>query len=497
MKALRGLKDKETGELTLPVPVDFLTTVTANTFRKSYYFDKRATTVKAVEVHQKYAKDSGAYLEMVMRTLPVMLNGHKILSALFIFDSDQPAETKNKAILSILTRTRPDMVPDFWLTFFEFGEELGLKKKSLGQMGRKLVWRYVNAKVERQGMRRVAMQLLKDKKRWNEVFYKAHAHMEGIMEMFVGHILFGRELDYDNEALYVDGVVSTTGFLKDQGNIAKLSAKKELTLKDIESSWLPFRTLEGYASQVGIKTGTAQFYDAAFERMTAYEKLRRTDAMLRCGFISDNLDRWAESLKGAARVYDPVDVASVILQHPQLRDHLIQVLEGSLRNSMFKFPEGSVVLVDGSRSMKLVRRNARPRCIWELVGLIAAVQGRPTFIVRDTVKEFDTQIGGALGIATAFGKQEAYNPTNLAAGLVEAHEYAPEWVFVVTDGQDNLPYRGAAKVQAEKMEGTIVTLNPTINPLEPEASTGIGSKNEVLLPIRGIRFLKNMMEVIT
>jgi len=147
--------------------------------------------------------------------------------------------------------------------------------------------------------------------------------------------------------------------------------------------------------------------------------------------------------------------------------------------------------------MKLVHRNARPRCIWELVGLIAAVQGVPTFVLRDTPVELSAPSGGALDVATAFGTQEAYNPTNLSAGLAKAHEYAPEWVFLVTDGQDNLPYRGAAKVQAEKMEGTIVTLNPTINPLEPEASTGIGAKNEVLLPIRGIRFLRNMMEVLT
>ena len=494
MEALRDLKDTETGELTLPVPVDFLTTVTANTFRKSYYFDKRATTVKAVEVHQKYAKDSGAYLEMVMRTLPVMLNGHKILSALFIFDGDQPAETKNKAILSILTRTRPDMVPDFWLSFFEFGKELGLKKKSLGQMGRKLVWRYVNAKVERQGMRRVVMQLHKDKVKWNQVFYKAHAHLEGVMENFVGHLLFGRELTLPED---VDKEVDALNYLSDLKNIKDLVTSKTLTPGDVNDSRLPFRTIEGYASQAGFDTDSKDFYKVAFNKMTAYEKLRRTDAMLRCGYISDNLDHWAESLKGAARVYDPVDVASVILQHPQLRDHLLQVLEGSLRSSMFKFPEGSVVLVDGSRSMKLVHRNARPRCIWELVGLIAAVQGVPTFVLRDTPVELSAPSGGALDVATAFGTQEAYNPTNLSAGLAKAHEYAPEWVFLVTDGQDNLPYRGAAKVQAEKMEGTIVTLNPTINPLEPEASTGIGAKNEVLLPIRGIRFLRNMMEVLT
>ena len=494
MEALRDLRDSDTGELVLPVPADFLTTVTANTFRKSYYFDKRATTVKAVEVHQKYAKDSGAYLEMVMRTVPVMLGSHKILSALFIFDGDQPAETRNKAILSILSRTRPDMVPDFWLMFFELGEELGLKKKSLGSLGRKLVWRYVSARVERQDMRRVIMQLHKDKVKWNQVFYKAHAHMEGMMENFIAHLLFNRELVLPED---VSEGIDAVAYLKDLENIKKLAGSKALTPGDVKDSRLPFRTIEGYASQAGIDTDSKHFYAVAFDKMTAYEKLRRTDAMLRCGYISDNLDHWAESLKEAARVYDPVDVASVILQHPQLRDHLIQVLEGSLRSSMFKFPEGSVVLVDGSRSMKLVHRNARPRCIWELVGLIAAVQGRPTFIVRDTTEEFDTQIGGALGIATAFGSQEAYNPTNLSDGLAKAWEYAPEWVFLVTDGQDNLPYRGAAKVQAEKMEGTIVTLNPTINPLEPGASTGIGAKNEILLPIRGIRFLRNMMGVLT
>ena len=491
MEALRDLKDVDTGELTLPVPVDFLTTVTANTFRKSYYFDKKATTVKAVEIHQKYAKDSGAYLEMVMRTLPVMLNGHKILSALFIFDGDQPAEVRNKAILSILTRTRPDMVPDFWLSFFEFGAELGLKKKSLGQMGRKLVWRYVNARVERQGMRRTVMQLHKDKANWNQVFYKAHAHMEGEMENFVGHLLFGRELVLSEGA--DEGAVD---YLRDLEKIRKLASEKTLTPGDVGDSRLPFRTIEGYASQAGIDTDSKHFYTVAFDKMTAYEKLRRTDAMLRCGFIGDNLDRWVESLRGAAHIYDPVDVASVILQHPQLRDHLLQVLEVSLRRSLFKFPEKSVVLVDGSRSMKLVHRNARPRCIWELVGLIAAAQGVPSYVVRDTAVPFDTQIGGALGIATAFGSQDAFNPTNLMDGLVVAEGHNPEWVFLVTDGQDNLPYRGAAKVQAEKMDATIVTLNPTINPLEPEASTGIGAKNEVLLPIRGIRFLRNMLEVL-
>ena len=475
------------------MPVDFLTTVTANTFRKSYYFDKKASVVKAVEVHRKYAKDSGAYLEMVMRTMPVMLDSHKILSALYVFDSDQPVETKNRAILSILTRTRPDMVPDFWLSFLEFGEELGLRKTSLGQMGRKLVWRYVNEAVEKRGMRRVVMQLLKDKKKWNEVFYRAHAHMEGAMEDFVGHILFGRELDPDKPL-----PVMPLNFLMDLKKIANLSKSRTLLPEDIKGSTLPFRTLEGYASQSKFLTDSREFYEYAFHTMTAYEKLRRTDAMMRNGFISENFDRWQEALKGAARVYDPVDVASVILQHPQLRDALVQVLAESLRPALFKFPPDSVVLVDGSRSMKLVKRNARPRCLWELIGLIAAVQGVPTYVVRDTVESFDTQIGGALGIATAFGAQEAYNPTNLAGALDVAYSRKkPKWVFLVTDGQDNIPYRGAAKVQAEKMKGTtIVTLNPTINPLEPEASTGIGAKNEILLPVRGIRFLRNMMEVL-
>ncbi len=364
-------------------------------------------------------------------------------------------------------------------------------------MGRKLVWRYVNTRFEKQGMRRVVMQLHKDKIKWNQVFYKAHAHMKGIMEKFVAHLLFGREF-----ALPVAGSseeIDAVTYLKDLENIRKLSASKILTPSDVDDSRLPFRIIEGYASQFGIDTDSKHFYAVAFDKMTAYEKLRRTDAMLRCGFIEDNLDLWTESLKGAARVYDPVDVGSVILQHPQLRDHLLQVLEGSLRNSLIRFPPDSVVLVDGSRSMKLVHRNARPRCIWELVGLIAAAQGVPTYVVRDTAEVFAwswSPIGGPLDIATAFGKQEAYNPTNLTDDLVKASEHNPEWVWLVTDGQDNLPYRGAAKIQAEKMEGTIVTLNPTINPLEPEASPGIGSTTEGPLPLRGIRVQRTMMEVL-
>jgi len=124
MEALRELTAGK-----LPVPTDFLTTVTTNTFRKQYYFDKVQAVMNAVEVHKKYAAVPETYADMVNRVLPVMLDSHKILGALFIFDSNLPAKRRNDLILKILLRTRPDDVPDFWLSFFEFGQTLGLKRR--------------------------------------------------------------------------------------------------------------------------------------------------------------------------------------------------------------------------------------------------------------------------------------------------------------------------------------------------------------------------------
>ena len=108
---------------------------------------------------------------------------------------------------------------------------------------------------------------------------------------------------------------------------------------------------------------------------------------------------------------------------------------------------------------------------------------------RDTIPN---NIGGAFG---HYG--EAKNPTNIASALKVAEGYNPKWVFIVTDGQDNIPFRGAGKVVADTMTKTkIITLNPTINPLEPESITGIGSDNEIILPIRDIRQLTRMLKVI-
>lgn len=488
MEALRAL-----GE-TLPVPTDFLTTVTSNIFRKQYYFDKKQSVVNAVEVHKKYALDPEEYVRMIRRTLPVMLNSHKILGALFIFDAELDPKLKNDTILEILLNTRPDDVPDFWLTFYESGPALGLKRKSLSQMGRKLVWRYVLKAIELRGRRRVIMQLHKDKKKWNEVFFKAHAHMEGEMEDFVGHILFGREFDL-TKAVTEDGSIEVMRYLRDLDNISTKSTGKILTYADLKDSYLPFRILEGYTSSAGLKTDSKVFYDHAIHTMTAYEKLRRTDAMLRSGYSKE---LWLKEITKSARAYDPVDIASVILQHPELRNDLVSVLNATIASRPGpKFPKDSVVLVDSSRSMKLMLRNARPRCLWELVGLYARAQGiEHIYIFSDTAEPFrevdPTNLGGA------FGAYSAKNPTNIAQALEFAKKHNPKWVFIVTDGQDNIPFRGAGKVVADTMTKTkIVTLNPTINPLEPESITGIGSDNEIILPIRDIRQLTNMLKVIT
>jgi len=362
-------------------------------------------------------------------------------------------------------------------------------------MGRKLVWRYVLAAIERRKPRRVIMQLHKDKKKWNEVFYKAHAHMEGDLEAFVGHVLFGRELP--KTPLVEEGSEQVVNYLQDLATITKLSGENTLTLDDVGKSRLPFRILEGYAGSAGIQTDTKEFYLSAYTKMTAYETLRRTDAMLRRGFPKE---KWLEKITRLAFVYDPVDVASVMLQHPELRADLVPVLEKSLEGKVPTFPRNSAVICDASRSMKIVYRNARPRCLWELIALIASTQGIPTWLMRDEpVKVVSHDGAGAADIAKLFGLQDAYNPTNIEGAINAVIEDTTglKWLFAVTDGQDNIPFRGAGKLGAERLQGvTVVTLNPTINPREPDSVTGIGSENEIILPVRGIRHMKNMLEVI-
>jgi len=472
---------------TVPVPADFLTTVTINTFRPQYYFEKKQSVIQAVEVHKRYREDPEKYLEYSKKVLPLMLDSHKILCAVNIFDL---IPDSNADVIDILSQTRTDHIPDFWLTILEYHRELGLRKRNLGSRGRKLVWKFLKHIAAKRGLRTVAFWFMKDKAKWNRVAYRAHAKFKGDMELIARYVLFGRKTDLSR----IEDEETRT-FMEDLEKIKSKSADKTLTLEDLKESNLPFRMIEGYASRI-IDTTSLSFYSVAFDKMTYHEVLRRTGAMLRNGFLDRYHDLWLEKMKRGARVIDPVEIGSVILQHPELSADLREPLAISLEHTQLKFPKDCVVLCDASRSMKLKKTNARVRVVWELIGLLAAYQGIPAYFIRDRAERVK-ETSSLREITREFGSYEAYNPTSLSRGLDEAWKHHPKLVFLVTDGQSNIPYRGHEKLVAERMRCTIITLNPTVNPLEPEAATRIGVSNEVFLPLRDLRFLSNVLKVIT
>lgn len=480
MKELGLVKEK------FPVSGDFLTTVTINTFRPQYYFEKRQAVESAVQVHKKYRDDPEKYLEYVEKILPLMLDSHKILSAVNLFDMFPDS---NETVIKILSQTRPDHIPDFWLTILNYHKELGLKKQSLGSRGRKLVWKFLKHVEGERGLKTIALWFMKNKKKWNEVVYRTHARFKGDMELLAAGILFNRKGKLEQVK---DERVRA--YMEDLSDIKNKASKRILELSDIKESNLPFLVLEGLASS-SMDTTSLSFYEASFRKMTHHEVLRRTGAMLRNGFLDSHHDEWVERLKRAAKIIDPVEIGSVMLQHPEIADDMRDPLVTSLGHAPLNFPKNSIVLCDASGSMKLKKTNARVRVIWELVGLVAASQGIPTFFVRDEVEKAGTVTEG-WGIAREFGNNEAYNPTNLSRGLEEAGKLSPRYIFLISDCQTNIPYRGHEKTVAKRLKATIVTMNPTVNPLEPEAATRLNVPNEVFLPIRDLGFLSKVMEVV-
>jgi len=479
MKELELIKER------LSVPSDFLTTVTINTFRPQYYFSKKQAVELAVSVHRKY-RESPEYRDYVFKTLPLMLDSHKILAAINLYDMGYP----NSDIIEILNQTRTDHIPDFWLTLIKYHKELGLLKTGSGRRARNLVWKFLNFIAETRGSRTVAFWFIKNKAQWNEVAYRTHTHFKDDLECLAGGLLFGRTEKLGR--LQDEGVKA---YLKDLETITDKVRNHTLTLRDLAESNLPFRTLEGFASKI-IDTKSLEFYRVAFDKMTYYEALRRTGAMLRNGFLDEYHDLWFNKMRRAARRIDPVEIGSVILQHPELSQDLREILTISLEETgRLKFPRKSVVLCDASRSMKMKKTNPAPRVTWELIGLAASAEKAPSYFVRD-VAERVPEVTGARGISREFGNNEAFNPTSLSRGLEEAKKHDAEYVFLISDCQSNIPYRGHEKIIAKKMKSTIITMNPTINPLEPEAATRLNTPNEVFLPIRGLRFLKKLVEVI-
>jgi hypothetical protein len=480
------LKELEALKARVAVPSDFLTTVTVNAFRPQYYFDKDQVVFAAAKIHEKYATDIEQYAEYALKTLPIMLDAHKILCAVNIFDKMRD----NELVLDILEKTRPDHVPDFWLTITKYHKELGLKRSGLGSRGRKSVWKFLKRVAERRGLKTVALWFLKNRVPWSQVCYQSHVKFRGDLEVLAARLLFGRKVnlgELTDEA--------TLDFLTEFVRISREVKEKTLTLEGVKESNLPFLTIEGLVSSV-IDTTSLNFYDVAFDKMTYYEALRRTGALLRCGFLDRYHDIWLQKMQRGARVIDPADIASVAVQHPELSEDLRDPLATSLEQVDLNFPDKSVVICDASRSMKLKKTFPRPRVLWELIALIAAEKGVPCYLMRDKAEPVPRVEGGVRGIARAFGTNDAYNPTSISRAFEVARERKPKWVFLVSDCQTNIPYRGHEKLVAERMGATIVTLNPTVNPLEPEAATRLGAKNEVFLPLRDLRFLKNAMGVL-
>lgn len=480
-----SMKDLELlrGGVAPSVPLDFLTTVCINTFRPEYYFSKEQTVGLAAQVHQRH-KDTPEYAEYIKKALPVMLSAHKMLGAVYLFD-------KGEEIIDILETVRPDHIPYFWLTLLNYHDELGLAKTSLGRRGRSLVWKFLTHIQEKRGLRTIALWFTKNRKAWNEVCYRSHTHFEGDLEHLAASLLFKRQGHFEQ----IEDE-STQTFLRDTANINEKVRTKTLTLKDVKESNLPFLTLEGFASGF-MDTKSLEFYDAAFNKMTNYEVLRRTDSMRRNGFLDEYHDRWLQRMDRAAKWIDPTELGSVMLQHPDLSADLRKPLATSLENITIKFPRECVVLCDASRSMKLKRTNPMPRVIWELAGLVAASQGIPAYFIRDRIEKVPST-ASPRGIARIFGDAKAYNPTCLSRGLNIAKTHKPKWVILITDGQSNIPYRGHEKLVAKDMKTTtILTLNPTVNPKEPEAATRIGVENEIFLPLRGLRFMGQLLEVVT
>ncbi len=478
MNKLKTLQERTT----ISVPIDFLTTVTINTFRPQYYFSKDQTIGAAAEVHRRY-KDDPKYREYIERVLPVMLSSHKVLGAIHLFDQGQE-------VTDLLERARPDHMPNFWLNILDFHKELGLNRTSLGRRGRNYVWRFLKHIAENRGLRTIALWFTKNHRQWRSVCFRAHTKFKGDLNHLAAGLLFKRKgfLEKVEEE-------QVQFFLNDFETIQLKAISKSLTIEDIQQSRLPFRTLEGFASSV-LDTRSLAFYEASFDKMTNYEVLRRTNAMRRCGFLDSHQDCWLQRMERAATFFDPTELGSVILQHPDLAAVLRKPFQTSLEHTSISFPEDSVVLCDASRSMMLKKTNALPRVIWELAALVAVSQGIPTFLIRDVIEGVPKCVG-VDGITEAFGKNEAYNPTSLSRGLEEVGKLKPRWLILITDGQSNIPYRGHEKMVAEKMkQTTILTLNPTVNPLEPEAATCLGAENEIFLPLRGLRFLGQILDVI-
>ena len=481
MKDLKSLK----GRTELSVPLDFLTTVTINTFRPQFYFSKEQTVDIAAEVHRRY-KDTPEYIDYVMQTLPIMLSSHKVLSAINLFDQQQPLEI----VTDVLSGARPDHYPNFWLSIAQYARELGLNRTGLGRRGRNYVWKFLKHMAEERGLRTIALWFTKNRQDWNNVAYKTHAKFKGDLEHLAAGLLFKRKghLDQIQDP-------KAWEFFEDLDQLTNKLNKGELTLSDIRNSNLPFLTLEGLASSV-MDTRSKAFYQATFDRMTHFEVLRRTDSMRRNGFLDDEHDRWLKRMEAAGKFIDPADFGSVMLQHPDLAEDLRGPLTTSLQNTQIEFPKQTVMLCDASQSMKLQKTNAMPRVIWELAGLVAASQDVPTYFVSNTPQKVEPP-KTLRGIARLFGTQKAENPTSLSRGLEKAKEHDPNWVILITDGQSNIPYRGHEKIVAEDLDAILLTLNPTVNPLEPDAATRIGSKNEIFLPLRGLRFMGQLLKVIT
>ena len=464
------------------IPPGFLTTVTCNTFRPEYYFSKIDVVGKAVAVHKAFvSKDPQGYKEAVMRALPIMLDAHKILSAIYLWDNNLANEDE---LLGILSLVRPDHIANFWITIKEHRRILGLKHKSLSASARKLLWKFMERVATMRGKRQVALWLMKNKKSWNKAFYYTHTKLEDEdLEELVATFAFGRkhEVTWNDESVEM--------MMIDIATLDRKRKEKSLTIKDFKESRLPYRMLEGYASGQ-LDTTTKEWYWAVLDKMTNYEVLRRTDAMHRCGFLKDYFDIYRKrALRMASRV-DPVAIGSVILQHPELLDYLIDPLLDSLGSVHIELPKNSVMLCDSSRSMKLKRTRPQPRLLWELVAYVTYEAKIPTYLFSDKPREFKKAGRPFLAEGAARG------PTSISRALLRAKEHKPDWIFLLSDMQQNIPFRGHEKEVAKKIDATIVTLNPTVNPLEPEAATRLETPNEIFLPIHGLRQFEKILKVV-
>lgn len=477
MKELNLIKER------IGIPPDFLTTVTTNTFRPEYYFSKVDVVEKAVVVHRNFvSRDPEGYKKAVFRALPIMLDVHKVLGAIYLWDRKLATDTE---LITILSQVRPDHMADFWITIKEHRKVLGLKHKSLSASARNLLWKFFEYLTGARKKRTVALWLMKNKKQWNKAFFYTHTKLEDPdLEWLVSKFAFGRKqpsVTLEDEQLSI--------LLSDLAQITVLQRTKQLTIKDVKESRLPYRMLEGYASGQ-LDTTTKQWYWATFDKMTNYEVLRRTDAMRRSGFLDEYGDLYHKRALRMAKWVDPVAIGSVVLQHPELTDHLFDALHDSIESVNLELPENSVMLCDASRSMKLKRTRPQPRVLWEIVALVTDRLGVPTYTFSDKPEKFLKDTRTFLVEGTAQG------PTSISRALLKAKEHNPEWVFLLSDMQENIPYRGHEKQVAKKIDATIVTLNPTVNPLEPEAATRLETDNEIFLPINGLRQFEKILGVL-